>query len=221
MEGWRRTAAAVAVAAAAESDDAELVPSSQPSSPGPRLLPGGEPPKSSPAEEKRAKGLATNSNRPTNRYAAASGKGEWVPSGDGAEERRGTSSSSVRSDEITPGYLTGDYASLEAVQNLMKLKKQEQDARRASADGAEALHADGHNGPALRGRTPLQRLARLFGKLSDGDKLTVGEAVTTLNGDARALGTLVSVATSHSLAVVAIALAPTNTAKTDVMLDLN
>lgn len=103
-------------------------------------------------------------------------------------------------DGLTPGFLVDDYASLEAVELLVR----EAERRGEGADGPPGSGGSLEDGfgasrvwaaaaaAAAPPATPLECLVGLIGQLADGGKVSVEHALSALNGDGNALGRLVS-----------------------------
>ena len=109
---------------------------------------------------------------------------------------------------LPPGFLMDDYASLEAVEHLVREaeRRGEYVAAAAAAAAASATAANGGGFESGFGgmkvaeaapATPLECLLRLIWQLADGGKVSVEQALAALNGDGHALGRLVSISPSR------------------------
>lgn len=129
--------------------------------------------------------------------------------GEGEGEKLGLGLETGR-DGLAPGFLLDEYASLEAVECLVREAERRGEGGEygavAAAAGATAGAAAAGNGgsredgygvsravaAAAPPRTPLECLVGLIGQLADGEKVSVEHALAALNGNGNALGRLVS-----------------------------
>ena len=129
--------------------------------------------------------------------------------GEGEGEKLGLGLETGR-DGLAPGFLLDDYASLEAVELLVReAERRGVGAGYGAVAAAAAAAADGLAGggggiedgcgvssvmaAAAPPTTPLECLVGLIGQLADGGKVSVEHALAALNGNGNALGRLVSV----------------------------
>lgn len=101
-------------------------------------------------------------------------------------------------EELTAGLMVDDYIPLEAVDGSSLAVKGRRVKRDNKAFGGfldSGVSCSGVSGASSSedtlSVTPLGRLVKLIGELADGRKVTLGHAVSVLNGDGKALGRLV------------------------------
>lgn len=101
-------------------------------------------------------------------------------------------------EELTAGLMVDDYIPLDAADRLSRAVEERSVRRDSKAFGGfldSGVSCWGVSGASSSEdavpATPLGRLVKLMGELADGRKVTLGRAVSVLNGDGKALGRLV------------------------------
>ena len=199
LEAWRRAAAAVSAAAAASSTDSMKM----------KLTMASKMASAMPLEEamglEEDVGLHAMESSPATGdlpYRRASSQ-EWAHSGvqvDDYDRLEATESLTRVEHEHEEAYQQQRQHQRRQQQQQQQQRRQRYGVRGNGAPGvvfgAEGVYCAGSvsdvsSVEAAMAATPLGRLVKLMGELAGGEKVTVGRAVSVLNGDGKALGRLV------------------------------